>query len=89
MRSNLTSLPLRRLSLAISVVICQALLTCPVANAAEDNTSAAATDSTSGDPARLGEISVTGQLAAIRRAQAIKQDAVGVVRPRCEKTRRT
>jgi TonB-dependent receptor len=79
MRSTLTSLPLRRLSLAISVVICQAMLTCPVANAAEDNTSAAATDSTPGDPARLGEISVTGQLAAIRRAQAIKQDAVGVV----------
>lgn len=80
MSSTLTSLPLRRLSLAISVLISQALLPCAVANAAGDDQPAAATDSTQpGDPAHLGEISVTGQLAAIRRAQAIKQDAVGVV----------
>lgn len=82
MSSTLTSLPLRRLSLAIFVLICQTLWTCPVATAAEDDKPAAATDSTStqpGDPAQLGEVSVTGQLAAIRKAQAIKQDAVGVV----------
>lgn len=81
MSSTLTSLPLRRLPLAISLLISQTLLPCAVAQAAGDDQPAAATDSTQqpGDPAQLGEISVTGQLAAIRRAQAIKQDAVGVV----------
>jgi len=80
MSSTLKSLPLRRLSLAISVLISPAMLPSTVANAAGDDQPAAATDSAKpGDPAQLGEISVTGQLAAIRRAQAIKQDAVGVV----------